>query len=350
MPTRIAPNPTLATAARTLLLDAMAAECISALRIEGTRAILLKGPVTARWLYSAGSVRDYTDVDLLVSRAEFPRAAQTLEGLGYRDTQTGRFPNETAPHAHPFILERPSAHSSSKRFPPGLQVDLHWSFHGIGVPDEEFWSVIAEGAGRMAISGIEVWVPSEAARALFLGLHAATSGADVGQPLADLKRGLECVPDETWKAAHDLAVRLDALPRFAAGLATQARGIQLIDRLHLAGAIDVLSALHAAGVPPVARSFERLRGTSGVGARTALIRRELVPSPSFMRTWLPLAARGPLGLALAYAYRPFWLLAKLPVALRAYARVRRQVEADDLDLTSRDRRDRRARERLAARH
>ena len=78
----IAANPAHAAAARALVLDALARECVLALRAEGIRVILLKGPVTARWLYSGGDLRDYLDVDLLVARTEFQRASWALKRFG----------------------------------------------------------------------------------------------------------------------------------------------------------------------------------------------------------------------------------------------------------------------------
>ena len=54
-------------AANALLLDLAAARASAALRDAGIRAILLKGPVIARWLYDDGSERNYGDVDLLVA-------------------------------------------------------------------------------------------------------------------------------------------------------------------------------------------------------------------------------------------------------------------------------------------
>ncbi len=321
----ITANPSFAAAARTLMLDAAAVQCVSALRTEGVRAILLKGPVTAKWLYAGEGIRDYTDVDLLVAQVELARALGILEGLGYRDTQADRPPNETPPHARALALEPHSGSKADDRFPAGLSVDLHWTFHGIGASDDEFWAVVAGSAERMGIAGVDVDVPNEPTRTLLLSLHAATSGASAGQAIADLERGLERLADETWSSAHELALRLDAVPRFIAGLMMRADGLELIDRLHLGGEMDVLSALRAAGVPPVAGGLERLRQTHGVWPRVRLLARELVPTRSFMRTWSPLARRGQLGLALAYAYRPFALVLELPAALRAHAKARRAV-------------------------
>jgi Uncharacterised nucleotidyltransferase len=331
VPSRVAANQVAAGAAWTLLLDAAAAECIATLRAEDIRAILLKGPVTAHWLYSGHAPRAYADVDLLVARDQFPRAIRTLKGIGYRNVVEARDTVEGA-HAVPLSLER-SYVAGRIRLPAGLLVDLHWTFHGIGASDELLWTVVAGNAEQMLVSGTEVDVPSEPARALFLALHATTAVQDsVRQPLADLDRALEQLPDDTWRAARQLAVRFDALPRFAVGLAMRPLGLDLIDRLHLKGTVDMRAAVHSAGAPPpVADGLVRLRDTRGIRPRVRLLARALIPTrPSLRLTHPRLARLGTPGLALAYTYRPVWLLAKLPAALRAYARARRMVQADDL--------------------
>jgi hypothetical protein len=334
-------NPVVAGVARTLLLDAAAAKCISTLRAAKIRAILLKGPVTVNWLYQ-DALRTYTDVDLLVARDELPRAVRTLEGIGYRNfteaqvEHGGRF-SEWADavegvHAIPLAQEGSSV-AGSTRLPPGLEVDLHWSFHGVSAPDKDFWRVVAGNTERMRVSGTEIDVPSEPARALLLALHAGSFHTSFRQPLMDLDRALELLPEETWRAARRLAVRLDALPRFVAGLRMRPLGLELIDRLHLKGTVDVRSALHAAGAPPpVAHGIVRLTTTHGVGPRMRILAQALAPPAASMRWDGRLARRGKLGLALAYLYRPVWLLAKLPAALRAYARARRMVQADDREV------------------
>jgi hypothetical protein len=330
VPRRVAGNPGIGGVTWTLLLDAAAAEAIEALRAEGIRAILLKGPVTAQWLYSGDTPRSYTDVDLLVAPRKFPRALRTLEDVGYRN-YAGVRETFVGGHAVPLRLERPSG-AGRTNFPPGLSIDLHWRFDGIGVRDEVFWTVISGDAERMLVGGREVEVPSEPARALLLALHAGTFHRSFRQPLTDLDRALERLPDETWRAARRLAVRLDALPRFIGGLGTQPLGLELIDRLDLKDALDVRSGLHTAGAPPaVADGLVRLRATRGIGPRVRILARALIPSRGSLRlTHRRLVRLGTPGLALAYVYRPFWLLAKLPAALRAYARARRVVEADHL--------------------
>ncbi len=65
-------------------------------------------------------------------------------------------------------------------------------------------------------------------------------------------------------------------------------------------------------------------GRRGVAARVRLMLRKAFPSPQLMRTWKPLARRGRVGLALAYAWRPPWLIWQLGPALRAYLGARRR--------------------------
>lgn len=328
MPPRAVANAAIAGVASTLLLDAAAVECISILRAEGIRSILLKGPVTAQ-LYSSPGSRIYSDVDLLVAPDEFPRALRTLEGIGYRNLVKAARDKLVGTHAIPLRLERPPV-AGRAQFPTGLSVDLHWSFDGIGASDEVFWTTVAADAERMRVSGTEIDVPSEPARALLLALHAGTSHASFTHPLTDLDRALECLSDDTWREARRLAVGLDAEPRFAAGLATRPLGLKMIDRLQLKGTVDMRSALHVTGVPPpLADSIVQLRTASGVGPRVRLIARGLIPTGATMRLHWQLARRGRLGLALTYIYRPVWLLAKLPAALRAYARAQRVIRVRD---------------------
>src|SRR2546427_4885417 len=74
----------LLAAARTLGVDALAAEAIEALRAAGIRSILLKGPALAGWLYGDGALREYDDCDLLVDPADTGVAAVVLRELGFQ--------------------------------------------------------------------------------------------------------------------------------------------------------------------------------------------------------------------------------------------------------------------------
>jgi putative nucleotidyltransferase-like protein len=319
-----AEDPPVKTVARTLVLDGLAAECVSSLRANGIRALLLKGPVTSRWLYRGRQFRGYLDVDLLVAGADFQEASRVLLELGFRDAEAGLAENEINTHANTFALERPPLDA---RFPTGLAVDLHVTYHGIQAPNSAFWALAAEGADRIRIAGTDIEVPGEPIRTLLVALHAGTSGPFAPKALADLDHALERMSDETWSEAYALAQRLDAVPRFVAGLTLRPLGRELIDRLCIDARIDMASALHSLGSWTGAGAIERLRKTPGVRRRIRLLARELVPTPSFIRAWSPFPGRGVLGLALGYCYRLFWLPLKLPAALRAHARARRVASA-----------------------
>ena len=72
----------LMVAVQAAIVDRATARVVTALRDEGVRSILLKGPVLADWLY-ADSPRAYLDADLLVAPADVSRAEAVLDGLGY---------------------------------------------------------------------------------------------------------------------------------------------------------------------------------------------------------------------------------------------------------------------------
>jgi hypothetical protein len=48
----------------------------------------------------------------------------------------------------------------------------------------------------------------------------------------------------------------------------------------------------------------------GMRDRARLVGHKLAPPATFMRKWSPLERRGPLGLAAAYVWRPFWILSR----------------------------------------
>jgi hypothetical protein len=75
-------------AALSLLLRRQACEVTAALLRESVPATVIKGPEFADRLYSSPSLRQFTDVDVLVPQALTPQAHRVMEGLGYRPCQT----------------------------------------------------------------------------------------------------------------------------------------------------------------------------------------------------------------------------------------------------------------------
>jgi len=205
-----APGPVGADAAlRRVRLSACALEVSAALSAAQVGHLLLKGPVTAAWLYGAHAGpavrRTYRDVDLLVDPRRLAAACAQLERLGFGCV-----------HAAVRGVHRPDNEQTWRR--DGLDVDVHTRL--VGVPARravEAYDVLAGDAEPFALHGRSVQILSEPARAMHLALHVAQSRTDA-RAADDLERGLHLVGAATWQQAALLADRLGARPSFDAGL------------------------------------------------------------------------------------------------------------------------------------
>jgi hypothetical protein len=302
-------------AATVLKVDSVTAEVVSAMRNIGVRTLVLKGPAVAAWLYRDGAVRTYSDSDLLVAPRSYRQARDLLWGLGFRPIG--------------YSWHRDS--QAWRRHSDATSVDLHRSLIGALAPPDAVWGEIAAATDTLRVGGIEVEVLSIPARALHVGLHAAQHGVDVPHPLEDLARALRVGDEHVWREAADLARRIGALPAFAAGLRVDPEGVRLAERLRLPAERPPAVALSAGRRIPVANALESLASERSLRARARLALRALVPSPLYMRHWSAMhmtrwpaaATRGPLTLGLAYVWRPIWILLRLPKAIIALRRARR---------------------------
>ncbi len=155
-----------------------------------------------------------------------------------------------------------------------------------------------------------------------------------------LEAALSAVDAQTWQYAAELALKLDAVDMFAAGLRLVPAGVVVADDLGLPTRGSVKSALYASTPPPVALGFDQLATARGA-QRLSIVTRKLFPPPTFVRHWWPPAKRGPLMLAVGYLYRPLWLAGKAPAGWRAWrqARVRFSSVAAKPAASGRARRD-----------
>jgi hypothetical protein len=294
----------LLEAAATLALDSAAVEVIGGLGARGVRAILLRGPALGSRLYP-DHPRPYEDVDLLVSASDLPAVEGALRAAGFELTSRDV-------HAAPWI-----------RRTDGINLDVHTTMIGVGATAESAWRELSASTERLFLGRGEVPVLGDSAMALNVALHAAQHGVEGGKSLADLSRAIELLPADSWVEATSLAERLDALPAFATGLRLLREGSLLAERLGLPVARSRELALRAGSAPPTALGFWRLAETPGLRNKGRLLLQELAPSPAFMRAMYPAARRGPLGLGLAYAARPFRLVLQAGPGVRAWRRARR---------------------------
>jgi hypothetical protein len=218
----------------------------------------------------------------------------------------------------------------AREFERGLDrvvVDLHTTLPGVSVDDATAWRELSTVTQTMTVGRAQVSVLGDPGRALHVSLHSAQHGIQWKRPLQDLERAIATADTATWAEAADLAHRLGATESFAAGLRLTEAGRELASRLNLPPGESVEAALRAATAPPIALGFEELRMASW-RKRARLSLQKLFPPPAFMRRWLPIARRGPLGLAIAYLYRPVWLLRSAPEGFRAWKEARRRVSRD----------------------
>lgn len=313
-----APRTLREAAAVSLAIDAATVEAVDALAAAGIAALLLKGPALARLLYDAGEERSWDDADLLVEPAAHAAAMEVLGGAGFAPSIASATERSTVPYA--VHLVRPSR-------APGVDtesIDLHQSFAGVAGDPAGFWSSLSRAADSIELFGRPVPVPSVPARLALVALHAGSHGPGHDRSLRDLVRAVERFDADAWSPAWDLAQEWRAEDLFVVGVGLAPGGAALLEGIGARVRPGIGALMRGAGKPRGQLAVEQLARERGLVARLRLALRKLFPSPGFMRAWTPLARRGPGGLALAYLWRPFWLLGRLAAVACAYARARRR--------------------------
>ena len=303
------PATDLTVAARSLLLDRLAARSTERLCSEGIQSILLKGAAIASWLYE-GEVRPYLDVDLLVSPTQFEKAERVLAELGYVHWLEGADAVELGPKERELIG------------PDGLCIDLHLGFVGVPGPPLRCWEILVKRTVGFTLAGTHVEILDIPARAMHLALHAAQNGPIDRKAIADLERGLAQVDHDQWRSAASLAQEMGATEAFAAGLRLVPAGRRLAERLSLPMRITVELVLRTRSAPQQAIFFERVREAPGARRKVALVARKLFPTTTYLRANVPVARRGRLGLFAARARHPWFVARGAGPALIAWLRAR----------------------------
>ncbi len=298
-------------ALRTLAIDAGASEVVSALQQAGIEPILLRGPAFATLLYDPPEVREYVDVDLLVSTEDLSAAELALRALGLRPRFQWGEHDEIEDHGRGWAAADP-------RF----SIDLHHSVAGARAPSAIVYRSLAEGARRLVLGVTRPLAPNAAGVALLAALHVAQHGSS-GKVGEDLRRAVDRLSPDSWRAAGDLAEQVGALGPFALGLGQLPEGKSLLEGLDLAEEqVSTSQRVLATGAPRVAYAAARaveLRGRE----RIAYLWSKLLPAPGAIRRESRLAHRGWLGLALAYLGRIAGRILAVPKAIRIYVRARR---------------------------
>ena len=191
----------LVTAARNLLLEQVAAECLAAFAAAGVPTIVLKGLEYATRLYDgAAGARPTADVDLLVPGEKRRAAFGVLDRLGFEPRAAA--PGFDEPDYHEVAWTR-----------SGVEVDLHLALAPL-VRCRIDYAAVWSWAEQFQVRGTETRVLSRPHAAVFQSLHMAIDHFDVPAiALVDLTRLLaepSTVADaeataRTWRCAAPFA-------------------------------------------------------------------------------------------------------------------------------------------------
>jgi hypothetical protein len=297
-----------------LALEGLAARTNGVLRDGGVRAILLKGPALTAWLYP-GEPRAYSDVDLLIRDLDRDAAEDVLRDVGFERIAIDVLPDDRPHHARTYLK------------PGGAAVDLHHTMVGVGASSQMAWTVLAADTEWLPLGNEQIEVLSRPARAFVVVLHAAQHGVEAEGPLEDLRRVLEKLSLEDWPAVRQLAEQLDAIPAFSAGLRLLPAGRTVAAKLALPETASVETLLRSTSAPTMSLGFDWLARTQGFRRKARFVGRKIVPQPSFMRAWTPLARRGRSGLAAAYLWRVASLAVRAGPAYIAWRKARRTTRS-----------------------
>ena len=221
-------------------------EILQAFAAQNIRLLGYKGPTLAALLHQNVSLREFLDIDILVSASDVSAAIATLERMGYVTDQ--RFTRRQDRHFR--------ATASNFTFldrHTGVSVELHWQialrFSGIRFDFDELWSrrtEVALGNGRL----VPTFSPVD--QLLILALHGARHfweslcwTADV----AYLLRRDDLDFDSVW--ARGRSLRLTGLVAWALRLAHECFAVRVPA---IPGEVSASSLDHA-----LALSYRRIR-------------------------------------------------------------------------------------------
>ncbi len=298
-------------AAVTMAVDQVTEEVVAAFTEARVASLLLKGPSIAQWLYAEGG-RVYRDTDLLVSPEDFGRASDLLRLRGF-----GAPSHALVDHAHTYQRDA-SGYAQT--------VDLHRTLPYFASSPAEVWRVLSRSKSSITLGEVDVDVLGVPARCLHMAVHAVQHAFEAGEasgPFEDLRRAVAAGTSEEWSEAAAVSRALGAEDAMAAGLCLLPEGEALCARLRLTadrrGIVRIAATVGHQELP--AYQLQRFFDAQSFGERLRLLVNPVMLSPANMRQVSPLARHGRVGLALAYAARPFVVASRAGSALVSRRRI-----------------------------
>jgi len=193
--------------------DRMVTELLALLELlgrSGIRAIPYKGPMLAQSLYGAPELREFGDLDLLLSPADIPRARDLLAARGYASL----FPLTPAMQARVFASHA-HYHLALRH---EVMVELHWKtdaeFPVADLADAAWWNALAHDT----LAGMDVLALPPAELAFALLVHGAKHLWEQLNWLGEVAELLRRSPQLDWQWLLAKAQALRARRRIALGL------------------------------------------------------------------------------------------------------------------------------------
>src|SRR3974390_983227 len=163
----------------------------------------LKGPVLAYSVYDDISLREFSDLDILVQEADLSKAEDILTGCGYEA--------DFADRDYRSAFLRYQGQYAFRNSQSGISVDLHWrlSSKGVAFPLRlaEVWSRLE----KVKIAGHTVPTLAHDDMALFLSAHGTKEGWRSLVWVCDFAEFLRKYQDIDWMAIFDRAQRSHSL-------------------------------------------------------------------------------------------------------------------------------------------
>lgn len=141
---------------------------LDAFLLAGVQCIPLKGPVLSYRLYGDPTVRQSSDLDILVDVASVQEAINVVEGLGYHP-ESNKWPQREYQQKR---LIRYGHHLNFIYPINQSRVELHWRMiNALAISNKTFGTIVAENLTRIDFFGREVVVMIDETELLYLVIH-----------------------------------------------------------------------------------------------------------------------------------------------------------------------------------
>jgi hypothetical protein len=167
----------------------LAGELLDILRLfeaEHIPAVPFKGPLLTAVLYDNLALREFVDLDILVSERDIPKAREILSNHGYRSNSASA------------VIIRDANNDEMYSARSGTWVELHWQFSPrrfvSTLAAEDIW----KGIKPVALLGRQVLSFSSQEMFLFLAFHGAKHSWSALKWLCDLAEFIRSNPELDW--------------------------------------------------------------------------------------------------------------------------------------------------------